>query len=49
MSAPVRTARKAGQAVLDWLAEFESMKKANKLWAVAKVDKEAEALVLEAK
>jgi len=40
----VRIASKAGQPVPEWLKKFESTK-ANKLWAVAKADKEAEALL----
>jgi ATP-dependent RNA helicase DDX5/DBP2 len=42
----VRIARKAGQEVPDWLAKFESAK-ANKLWAVAKADKEVDSLAAE--
>lgn len=42
----VRIARKAGQAVPDWLAKFETGK-ANKLWAVAKADKEVAELAAE--
>ena len=42
----MRIARKAKQEVPDWLAKFESAK-ANKLWAVAKADKEVESLAQE--
>ena len=42
----VKIAKKAGQAVPDWLAKYESSK-ANKLWAVNKAEAEA-ALLLEA-
>jgi superfamily II DNA/RNA helicase len=42
----VKIARRAGQPVPDWLAKFESGK-ANKLWAVAKAEKEVAALAEE--
>ena len=42
----VKIARKAGQAVPDWLAKFETGK-ANKLWNVAKAEKEAADLLKE--
>ena len=42
----VKIARRAGQAVPEWLAKFESAK-ANKMWAVAKADKEVDSLAEE--
>lgn len=42
----VKIAKRAGQAVPDWLAKFESAK-ANKQWSVAKADKEVDNLAAE--